>query len=81
LSWRVITAFRYPPTSLSGKLGILTVGIVALALINFIPFVGWIINLAVVLGGVGVLTGHGLGYLIAKLPAREETAPETTGGN
>lgn len=56
VTWRLVGAFRDLPDSLSGRLILIGFGIVVLALLNFVPFFGWLINVIVVLAGLGGLT-------------------------
>ncbi len=70
LAWRVNAAFRESPHDLTGKIIVLAAGFVALALVNYIPVVGWMINLAVVLAGIGVLTMMTLNRAGLTIPAR-----------
>ncbi len=70
LAWRVNAAFRESPRDLTGKIIVLAAGFVALALVNYIPVVGWMINLAVVLAGIGVLTVMTLNRAGLTIPAR-----------
>ncbi len=69
LTWRIWVAFSAPPQVLGGKLVVVVAGLVVMALINFIPFVGWLINLALVLAGFGVMTSRLFDrILMAQLP-------------
>lgn len=51
--WKAFAAGRDREEPLARKLVILGVGLVALAVVNFIPILGWLINLAVVYLGIG----------------------------
>ncbi len=42
--------------SVASRLGVLALGIVAFAALNFVPFVGWLINLALMLLGLGAMS-------------------------
>jgi hypothetical protein len=53
--WRVVSAFRTPPTSNLGRLFALTLGFIAIAALNFIPVIGWLFNLAIVFLGLGAV--------------------------
>ncbi len=55
LSLSVWRAFAGEATSNGIKLLVLAVALVVLAILNFIPFLGWLINLAVVLSGLGAI--------------------------
>lgn len=56
LAMRVAEAFNLAVTSPVAKLLTVALGITVLAILNFIPFVGWIFNLAVMLLGLGAIT-------------------------
>lgn len=56
VSYRVYEAFRTEPDSLGMKLLTVAAGLIVFAVLNFIPFAGWLINLAVVLLGLGSMT-------------------------
>jgi len=45
-----------PEPGLGAKLGVLAAGITLVALLNFIPFLGWIVNFTLVLLGIGAMT-------------------------
>ncbi len=53
LSTRILEAFRSEPLSLAVKLLALAFGFTVLAILNFVPIVGWLINLGVVFLGLG----------------------------
>jgi hypothetical protein len=59
ISVRLTGAFRDVPSSAGGKLLLLTLGFIAAITLNFIPIIGWLINLALVFLGLGsiVLAG------------------------
>ncbi|MGB7305171.1 MAG: hypothetical protein WBD13_12890 [Burkholderiaceae bacterium] len=56
LAMRIALAFNLTVQSAGGKLLTLAVALTVLAVLNFIPFVGWLINLAIVLLGLGAMT-------------------------
>lgn len=60
-----------PDPSLPIRLLVLAAAVCVVALLNFIPFVGWIINYTLVLLGVGGMTAA----LIDRLTGGRETAP------
>lgn len=66
LSWRVLRALRPVEPTMVARLAAVTVGIVILALLNFVPFLGWLINLAVILLGLGGITAHAAAALVAR---------------
>jgi len=54
LSLRLLSALGGPAEPATrGRVGALVVGVVVVALLNFIPFLGWMINLTLVLWGLG----------------------------
>lgn len=53
-----------------GRIGALVAGVVVMALLNFIPFLGWIINLTLVLWGLGAMV-----LLLASRVAEPTIAP------
>jgi hypothetical protein len=59
ISVRIVGAFRVVPSTAGGKLLLLTLAIVVAIMLNFIPIIGWLINLALVFLGLGsiVLAG------------------------
>lgn len=69
--WRVSNAFSSAPASLAGQLLVLTVGLILFALLNFIPFLGWLVNLVVTFLGLGALLQRCATYVTDK-PATSE---------
>ena len=55
LTTRMLEAYRGQPLTLGAKLLALILGFVVFALLNFIPVIGWLINLMVVFLGLGSL--------------------------
>jgi hypothetical protein len=53
--WRIVSAFRTPPTTNPGRLFALTLGFIAIAALNFIPIIGWLFNLGIVFLGLGAV--------------------------
>jgi len=53
---KVFTAYREPVESTGTKVLVVAIGLVAFALLNYIPIIGWLINLGVVLLGIGLFT-------------------------
>lgn len=64
LAWRVAVAFAGPSDTMAVRLLVLAAGLVVLALLNFIPFLGWLLNVLVVLLGIGVFTERALEPLV-----------------
>jgi hypothetical protein len=52
---RMVGGFRDGSTSMAGKLLVLVVAVIVLSLLNFIPVIGWLINLAVLFLGLGAI--------------------------
>lgn len=75
VAWRVSNAFSSAPTSLTGQLLVLTVGLILFALLNFIPFLGWLANLVVIFLGLGTLLQRGA-TLISDRPVMREPLAE-----
>lgn len=69
VAMRVLGAFNGPKedASLLVKLVVLAVAVCAVAVLNFIPFVGWIVNYTLVLLGIGAMTHALLGRSIGGL--------------
>jgi hypothetical protein len=55
LAARITSAFREVPKSTGGRLLLLALAIVVATLLNFIPVIGWLINLALVFLGLGAM--------------------------
>lgn len=60
LSMRLFASFSDEPDETLGKMMVLSGGLVILVLLNFIPILGWLFNLSVVLVGIGALTSMSL---------------------
>ncbi len=75
VSWRMAEAFGRTPVGLGAALIALAIGLVVLALLNFIPVLGWLINLVVLLFGLGgfVLSGA---RALAVTPATARRGPQ-----
>jgi cytoskeletal protein CcmA (bactofilin family) len=80
VTWRVSSAFSAAPASLAGQILVLTVGLILFALLNFIPFLGWLVNLAVVLLGLGALLQRGA-TLVSDRSVMREPAVEPQPGS
>lgn len=53
VAWRIAAGFRDLTPNNGTRLIVIVIGLVAVAVLNFIPFVGWLLNLALVLLGIG----------------------------
>ena len=53
--WRIANSIGVRSDSVPAKLMIVAVGIVSLALVKFIPLIGWLVNLIVLLLGLGAI--------------------------
>jgi hypothetical protein len=81
LAVRVTGAFRGVPSSMGGRLLMLALAIAVAILLNFIPFLGWLINLALVFLGLGALVLGGARAIAhhqepAPLPSSTLPTPE-----
>jgi hypothetical protein len=56
IAWRIGSAFRTLPETLASRLAVIAIGLIVAAILNFIPFLGWLVNLAVMLLGLGAIT-------------------------
>jgi len=59
LSWRVFSGIASEPQTGVARLGVLVLGLITFALLNFVPFVGWAINLVAVFLGLGAFMKWG----------------------
>lgn len=66
LSWRIAGAFRPLDESLLTRLIVIVGGAVVLALVNYIPVVGWLINLATTFLGLGAVAARACAALSAR---------------
>ena len=73
-SMRLAGAFGVDASSNVAKLVVLTVGLIVLAILNFVPFIGWLINFAIMLLGLGaialMLIGRIDGRALVAIPAQ-----------
>ncbi len=84
IAWRVGSALTTPPISLTGQLLVLTVGLILFALLNFIPFLGWLANLLATFLGLGALMQRGATALGDRQAGREPAgnpAADSPAGN
>jgi hypothetical protein len=73
LAVRVTGAFRDVPTSTGGRLLLLILAIIASILLNFIPVIGWLINLALVFLGLGAIVLGGARAISHQKPVAAES--------
>ena len=74
---RVAGAFRDEPSTPLAKVIVLIFGLVVIAALNFVPVVGWLINLLVVFLGLGAIMAH----IVRALAGRKGGAnPDAAGG-
>ncbi len=73
ISIRVARVMEVPPQSPPGQLLALAVGLVVIAMLNYIPIVGWILNFGVVLVGLGAMTAATANWFRWAAPAPELT--------
>lgn len=62
-------------TPLASRILLLAVGLIVAALLNFVPVLGWGINIAIVLLGLGAITARLLGRLSGRLGATMAPPP------
>jgi hypothetical protein len=67
VSWQMAKVLAKPtqPT-IPVRLLVLALGLIVFALLNFIPFVGWLINLLAVLFGMGGIAQYAIGRFLAR---------------
>jgi len=53
---KIYTTYRGPVETTGTKVLVVAIGLVVVAMLNYIPIVGWLINLSIVLFGVGLFT-------------------------
>lgn len=66
VSWRIRTAFADQPHSLGGRVVLLAVGLLVLSILNFIPLIGWVLNIGVVFLGLGAMTAQVFGSILRR---------------
>lgn len=78
-SMRLAGAFGAHAQTNIAKLAVLAVGLLVLAFLNFVPFLGWLINIVIVLLGLGAIAlmvvGRIDGPALVALPPREDALP------
>lgn len=72
LAWRVASGFRDLAPNTGTRLVVVVIGLAVAAILNFIPFLGWLVNLALVLLGMGGIAA----LLLARLTRPAAPAPE-----
>ncbi len=72
VAWRIAGGFRVLAPNNGTRLIVILIGLVAAAILNFIPFLGWLLNLALVLLGMGGIATQ----LLARLSRPAAPAPE-----
>jgi hypothetical protein len=55
LAWRLADAFSSAPATLTGELVLLAAGLILFAVLNFVPVLGWLVNLLAIFLGLGAL--------------------------
>ncbi len=65
----VIGAFREAPKTPVGRILAVALGLTVIATLNFVPIIGWLINLAIVFLGLGAIVAQG----VRALADRKET--------
>lgn len=55
ITTRIVGSFRPLPPTVAVQLTVLVAGLVVMALLNFIPFIGWLLNITTALLGVGAI--------------------------
>lgn len=73
IAWRVASAFAGPPQTTAMRLGALAICLVVLALLNFVPVIGWLVNLLVVFLGLGAFVSRGAAMIADRAPAAATT--------
>ncbi len=80
LAMWVVGGFRQVPHSTGGRLLLVTIALLIIAILNSIPFIGWIFNLAVMFLGLGAVTASILRTLL-KHTEQAQALPVTVAGN
>jgi hypothetical protein len=76
-SMHVAAAFNRTPQSPGARLLVLVIGLVIIAALNFIPIIGWLINLAVVFLGLGAIVVR----VVLALANRRDAAAQASTAN
>ena len=74
LAHRVIAAFRDIPDTLAARLVVVVIGLAAVAILNFVPVIGWMLNLVILFLGLGALSAALFGRLLARTGTMEGVA-------
>lgn len=70
VSVRAAKSFREIPETMAGRLVILALGLAVIATLNFIPIIGWLINLAIVFIGLGAIVSLAFPLITARPASR-----------
>lgn len=62
VAWRVAGRMRELEPTLPARLAVIVVGLIVAASLNFIPFAGWLINLGLMLAGLGGIVTEALAW-------------------
>lgn len=73
LAWRIAVALRPLEPTLAVRLAVIAVGLVVAATLNFIPFLGWLINLLLIFLGLGAIAAWLFRRLAGRGPASDVT--------
>lgn len=68
VAWRVASAFAGAPQTTAMRLGALAICLIVLALLNFVPVIGWLVNLLVVFLGLGAFVSRGAAMIADRTP-------------
>lgn len=79
ISARIWRSFEIAPEAVFSNLLVLASGLIAMVVVNFIPFFGWLLNLSVMFFGVGAMTYAVMERLVRRHEASSPRAlPEPT---
>ncbi len=76
LTTRLFEGYRAAPATMGSRLFGLVLGFIILALLNFIPVVGWLINLGVVFLGLGSIVMRAARSIVHSEPVVTAPTPE-----
>lgn len=75
VAWRIGGGFRDLPPNNGTRLMVILIGLGVAAVLNFIPFLGWLLNLALVLLGMGGIATQLLARVTQPAPQPETVQP------